>query len=218
MLSIVWRVGASYKCQSGCCLAQLQGASFTWRTKWMLPSEWCDRTVRMGENDSCWSLEPDDLVVLSSMGVAWHLEGCWPVPTLRLHSCRSYPSVRGSGCQAGHWGGLWVRDASPDRGVLHCQQLRLGRLIKPSITLLHARYLNACLIPPWGPGVDTQKSLFAILLFVEDKYWSETRCLLPGAAHTAVPHICLWHRMCRLLRRSQSDSCLAVQRKALQRH
>lgn len=45
-----------------------------------------------------------------------------------------------------------MRDASPDRGVLHCQQLRLSGLIKPSITLLHARYLNACLIPPWGGG------------------------------------------------------------------
>lgn len=65
---------------------------------------------------------------------------------------KELPSVRGSGCQAGRRGGLQARDASPDRGVLHCQQLRLSGLIKPSITLLHARYLNACLIPPGGGG------------------------------------------------------------------
>lgn len=81
--------------------------------------------------------------------LGWYSLGIWrSAGTLLSHSVGvAHPS----GAQAvRRGGGLQARDASPDRGVLHCQQLRLGGLIKPSITLLHARYLNACLILPWG--------------------------------------------------------------------
>lgn len=63
----------------------------------------------------------------------WHSEGCWPVPILASQSAgAAHLSVTPTVRQAGE--GPTGKGGFSDRGVLHCQQLCLSGLIKPSIT------------------------------------------------------------------------------------
>lgn len=93
---------------------------------------------RHGRQWYCWLLGSDDVGGKQPYGLGawkktWHSEGCWPVPTL---PSRSAGAAHLSGTQtvrpAGE--GPTGKGGFPDRGVLHCQQLRLSGLIKPSIT------------------------------------------------------------------------------------